>query len=115
MPKVKTDAAVLRKAAKIIEDDLCWDKGMGACTAIAQALANGDPSNYWGKYERHSLPVRYSDTFKPQHDHFYSTYWARNWIDVGVLAYEEQRQQMRDCRILALCFAAAMAETGDLT
>ncbi len=83
----KKDAAVYLRAAEAIDSRDC----ICSCFAVAQA------SNYQG-----AAPSRYGRRFCPggwAHDGI----WGNEWGD-----------NVRECRILALCFAAAMAESGAL-
>ena len=80
-----TDAAVYREAARQIEEGIqIW-----TCNALECLGAS---------------PIPYAALFKPEDEHFDGS-WGTRWSD----SYEERQ----DCRILALCFMAAMVEAGD--
>ena len=96
-------ADVFRAAAKFCEDDgnrisyfgpRWWD---GACDVL---LYSG-------------YPFRNTDA----HSKFYTTFVQGEGYSVMRHAFRDEPNAHRlaqECRILALCFAAAMAETGDL-
>ncbi len=93
---------VYREAARLIAEGEDRDyAGHGSCCAIADALY---PDK--GRYEAmdaarsSKILIKYEDLFAPSPPCF--TYWA---------AHVERPKQFR---ILALCFAAAMADAGDL-
>lgn len=70
----------------------------GACEAI-QWAATG---SYKGcVYSRHRLTAAYNRLFRPRHP-IDTVYWGEAWPDP------------KACRFLSLCFAAAMAEAGDI-
>lgn len=96
-------AGIYRKAAWLVEAGRVRDAIPGACSAIADAcypkLATLEA------YERvkGSRVIRdFEELFKP--DESWGMYWGHQW--------PEGEQQ--DCRCLALCFMAAMAEAGDV-
>lgn len=93
---LSTDAAVYRKAAKLIED--CREE------LSCRAIANAAYGSHWTKSQWNRVVHPYSDTFAATED------YARdgNWLD-HVLNCSEQQ----DWRVLALCFMAVMVEAGD--
>lgn len=99
-----TKARIYRKAARKIEDgDNHW-----SCCAIAGVGDDTDP--YYYEDDR-MLVGRYERFFKPDGAHLY---WGNAWSDRPP-TYQEScgDEQAKKCRILALCFMAAMAGAGD--
>lgn len=56
---------------------------------------------------------KYCDMFRPDGATSDALAWGIDWAGPGVSLYEGD-DVIRECRVLALCFAAAMHETGDL-
>ncbi|MCR4297539.1 MAG: hypothetical protein NUV75_02115 [Gallionella sp.] len=90
----KKDAVIYRRAAREMERD---DDGELFSCILIRTLCN-----FHGK-GLGPTAQQYSDLFKP-----------RLSVDSGKGWGEEWGNDARDCRILALCFAAAMAEANDL-
>lgn len=90
--KQKEKAAVLRAAAR----DMDEGKSLSTGTAIWWALDVG------ALRDAYDLDNRFDELFAPRVNE-QRHYWNDDW---GI--------SMRECGVLALCFAAAMAETGDL-
>jgi hypothetical protein len=84
----KKDAAVYLRAAEILD---LFGSGLGCCYAIHHVERRGYNSE---------LQQRFKSVFKPRRTE-------------GVMWWWEHHQDQTP-RIIALCFAAAMAETGDL-
>lgn len=91
----KKDAAVYLKAAEI-ESEQHWF----SCQAIEWALGRNRNESITGWS---ALSTRYANIFKPHQDTYAHSTWGHQWAE-----------DQHECRILALCFAAAMAKAGDL-
>ena len=90
----KRDAAIYREAADLAEI------GAYACNALAICVE--------GRFaERDELPIvrRFTAMFSP--DSLPEDHETHGW-------YGAPTKAARDARVIALCLAAAMAETGDL-
>ena len=97
-------AAIYREAARILAQGESDDTIPGACTAIAKALhPRLSRSEAWSRAQHSDAVHGFESLFCPFHiaDGEYKGYWGREWGDNA-----EQRQ----CRVLALCFAAAVVE-----
>lgn len=89
----KQDAVIYRKAAAIA------DKNMEAsCVAIEKANGTWSVSG-WSR-----LTYNYNNLFKPRNS---GVVWGNLWADWSNDATLNTRRQ---CRVLALCFMAAIAE-----
>jgi hypothetical protein len=88
-------AEIYRRAAVLCQNAGRGDPANYSCTSIGKA------SNWFdGNIER------YSDTFKPRLTSKGHMPWGNSWA--------RNNAERKPIRVLALCFAAAMAETGDL-
>lgn len=96
-------AEIYRQAALLYENGKLGDAGRGSCSAICEA-ARPDLHHY-AAYEdgcRGRLVSDYAAFFRPE---IGVVYWGMHWGD--------SREERDDCRIIALCFMAAMIEAGD--
>lgn len=88
---------VYRRAAEFLESQLP-DEGM--CDAVDEILAKNGATHSHRIAACRALLI-FSRTVKP-----YRIWWGCEWSD--------DLQERRNCRVLALLFAAAMADKGDL-
>lgn len=101
-------AKVYRDAARIVNDARSNEY---SCHAVAKAAGANvlrfDTVREVQRYEKH---------FKP--DDCYSNAWGMDWSAASLNATRDYsrvgEERTRDCRVLALLFASAMAATGDL-
>jgi hypothetical protein len=98
------DAATYRAAAKLLEDDAPGGYGgfgsQYSCDRLGQAagwFCHGNQPEHLARFK--ALAARYEAAFKPDEP------ISMGWWTLG--------KDGRDCRILALCFMAAMVEAGD--
>ena len=91
-------AAVYREAAYRVE----FGFHSFSCWAIEDVLVVPLHGEETKEKDKHPLVRSYEKTFRPE-----ACGWTHNW---GVYWNGDER---RDCRILALCFMAAMVEAGD--
>lgn len=91
-------AAVYRKAAQLGE----LGERDGSCVWVA--VAEGLDSPYASE-----LSAKYSKVFNPGSD--FALYWGNEWADQPWSCGPVEAA--RDCRVLALCFMAALVEAGD--
>ena len=85
-----------KKAAELIQNERAH---LGYSCAAVQEAATGGADGCVA--HQHRLTREYESTFSPR-------------INDSGCAWGEQWPDRKECRILALCFAAAMAEAGDL-
>lgn len=99
------EVQIYRDAAKVIEDGKLLDNGRGSCSAITQAA---EPQMHHSEaYDAlccTPIVTNYVNTFCPRGRT--GGYWGTEW--------GATHQEQDDCRILALCFMAAMVEAGDV-
>ena len=93
-------SAYLKAAALLFKPE--QRKYWGCCDVISQVVT-GDAVAACDEREA------FERTFCPTLPAYFS-YWGRHWSEDG----SEFSAETHRCRVLALCFAAAMAETGDL-
>lgn len=87
----KSNAKIYREAArKIAEKEEEY-----SCRAVTLSTVNA------------RLRLIYHNVFSYDR---YILFWANKWREED--GYDDDR--LRNCRVIALCFAAAMAEAGDL-
>lgn len=94
-----TKAEIYRKAAEWVETCPWADQEFGgrpSCLALKDVGMVNNPAP-WTPY--HAM-------FSPGSDTDDCTAWGKEW--------SANYMDVRNCRVLALCFAAAMVEAGDL-
>lgn len=99
----QTAREVYRSAAKRLAAGI---GGPYSCVALNQGLNS-------------PLCRAYVEMFQPEPEVYEGLAWGAAWSDnFGLVPMNEvgllNDESAQSCRILALCFAAAMAETGDL-
>jgi len=95
---------IYRKAAQILERDEYRDTIPGACSAIADAAyPDKDRLDSYNAVDGKPILRDFEYLFCPHEVAF--GYWGREWSDEGF-----NDLQALDCRIVALCFMAAIAE-----
>ena len=76
------------------------------------SIAEESPSYREGKeLKEYQESAVFALIFAPKDKEY--AYWGKQWgidSDLAIVDWE----QVRKCRVLALCFAAAMAKTGDI-
>jgi len=113
MTRISTEtakrAAIYRKAAMLGENGA----GDGSCAWIGWAKRGMTSGmiNDAGWMEDRDVKG-YQTLFLPVFA-FHSGYWGENWSDVEYPCKRDVCEEVRPCRVLALCFMAAMVEAGD--
>ena len=89
--EAKKRAAIYRKAARRIERAA---HGMFSCSTLNTITGDGEAAR------------RYAELFRPEdyNGECWGHAWANGW---------DQWRERNACRIVALCFMAAMVEAGD--
>lgn len=90
-------AAMYREAANIVECGI----DAHSCHAIYRATGLGVPDE-WEKRLPCSDADEYDELFRPDDPGAWGESWGICWGD-----------ERHDCRVVALCFMAAMVEAGD--
>lgn len=91
-------AKLFHLAAELV--DKSWDSETGYSRASCLAIQDAAERDFGWLSET----LAYQKLFLPEQTREYEL-WGKDW---------GTPEEVRDCRILALLFAAAMAETGDL-
>lgn len=107
----KQRAEIYRGAALIVS------RGeVASCCAVS--LAKFDADKQVGFFEKCGLGCferkTYATRFGPKRNSGTKYAWGWEWMEGSEKPMHLQRAELRKLRVLALCFAAAMAETGDL-
>lgn len=100
----KQRAELYRQAAKLMEDGAVEF----SCHAIVKAQTGDLPREFFAR--DYPEVMTYGDAFRPPHVvRGATTPWFLNELCAGVVT-----EEVNAVRVLMLCFAAAMVETGDL-